>query len=197
MIKNIIFDVGDVLIGYRWKEMLLDHGIPDEIAQRIGENIFSDSIWKKFDSGLVSIEELQEHYIRLYPEDEEHIRYFLNSGELMHVERPRVWERVHALKEKGYHIYLLSNYSQVLFEKHTNGASFLQDLDGGIISYQVHIVKPDPAIYQTLLQKYDLNPSECIFYDDRKENTDAAKECGIEAVTVLSEQFLLDRLSLL
>ena len=109
MIKNIIFDVGDVLIGYRWKEMLLDHGIPDDIAQRVGENIFSDPIWRKFDSGFVSIEELLEHYIQLYPEDEEHIRYFLNSGELMRVERPKVWEKVHALKEKGYHIYLLSN----------------------------------------------------------------------------------------
>ena len=197
MIKNIIFDVGDVLIGYRWKEMLLDHGIPDDIAQRVGENIFSDPIWRKFDSGFVSIEELLEHYIQLYPEDEEHIRYFLNSGELMRVERPKVWEKVHALKEKGYHIYLLSNYSQVLFEKHTNGASFLQDLDGGIISYQVHMVKPDPAIYQALLQKYNLSPSECIFFDDRKENTDAAQACGIKAVTVLSEQFLLDELSLL
>ena len=72
MIKNIIFDVGDVLIGYRWKEMLLDHGIPDDIAQRVGENIFSDPIWRKFDSGFVSIEELLEHYIQLYPEDEEY-----------------------------------------------------------------------------------------------------------------------------
>lgn len=197
MIKNIIFDVGDVLIGYRWKDMLLDHEIPDEDAQRVGTNIFSDPIWKKFDLGLVFVDELKKHYIGLYPEDADYINYFFDHSELMRVERPKVWERVHELKEKGYHIYVLSNYSEILFEKHTNGASFLQDLDGAIISYQVHMIKPDLNIYQALLNKYDLKAEECIFFDDRKENTDAAIECGIEAVTVLNEQFLLEQLSLL
>ena len=112
----------------------------------------------------------------------------------MHVKCPDVWQRVHALKEKGYGIYLLSNYSKELFDKHTKDADFLKDIDGKVVSYEIHKVKPDPAIYQYLLEKYHLNPAECVFFDDRPENTKAAEELGIRSYTISSKEYLLELL---
>ena len=109
----------------------------------------------------------------------------------MYVNRPDVWEKVHELKEIGYSIYLLSNYSEDLFRKHTREAAFLQDIDGGIISWREHMMKPDPRIYQLLLDRYQLKAEECIFYDDREENTAAARRLGIAAETITSRQQLL------
>ena len=101
---------------------------------------------------------------------------------------PEVWEKIHILKEKGYRIYLLSNYSKYLFEMHTKDAAFMDDLDGRLVSYEVHQVKPDRDIYETLIKRYDLDPKECLFLDDRKENTDTAESLGIKSVTIESRQ---------
>lgn len=106
----------------------------------------------------------------------------------MVVQRPELWDKIEALKKRGYGIYLLSNYCKELFDKHTAGAGFLNDLDGGVISYQIHKTKPDPGIYSFLLQKYGLNPSECLFFDDRAENVEAAQKLGIAAVQITSRK---------
>ena len=64
----------------------------------------------------------------------------------------------------------------------------MDDLDGRLVSYEVHQVKPDRDIYETLLKRYDLDPKECLFLDDRKENTDTAESLGIKSVTIESRQ---------
>ena len=194
--KNIIFDVGGVLIGYRWKEMLMDYELTEEQAERIGMIVFSDPIWKeKWDRGLLSIEELIRHYEANYPaEDAVHIRYFIEHAELMRVDLPEVWAEVARLHEMGYHIYLLSNYSKQLFEKHTSGAGFFAHLDGALISYQVNLCKPEPEIYQELLRRYDLNAEECVFFDDTRENVEVAEKLGIKSFHVTSTENLLREL---
>lgn len=113
----------------------------------------------------------------------------------MHVPRPKVWKRVHELKEKGYRIYLLSNYSKDFFQKHTKDASFMRDLDGAVVSYQIHETKPDAAIYEYLLEKYQLNPTECLFFDDRTENVEGAVNVGIAAKRVTGQEQLLEMLA--
>lgn len=195
-IKNIIFDVGSVLIGYRWFDMCMDKGIPQDKALRIGKAFFQSLLWADYDAGLVSTKELTEAVVKEEPELEEEIRWFIGNAQLMLVKRPEVWELVRQLKEKGYHIYLLSNYSEDLFTIHTTGLDFLKWIDGGVISYQIHEIKPYPPIYQHLLKKYDLKAEECLFFDDREENTEAARKLGFEAVTVIegSEELLKEEL---
>lgn len=196
--KNIIFDVGDVLLSYRWKEMLMDYGLDENEAQKVGELIFDDDekLWTFFDLGTVSEEELIAMYAKKHPTFGEVIGWFIRHGEFMHVPRPKVWKRVHELKQKGYGIYILSNYSEVLFNKHTRYADFLEDADGILVSYMVNKIKPDFAIYEELLNRFSLKKEECIFFDDRKENVDAANDFGIHAVRVLSQEGLLKDLEM-
>lgn len=194
MIKNIIFDVGDVLLEYRWKDMLKDYGLPDDEAYKVGNLMFNDNLWHEFDLANMTHDEIVGQYLKNYPEYAEVMQWFMTHGELMHVKREDVWEKVQKLKEKGYGIYILSNYSQELFEKHTKDAPFISLADGIVVSYQIHITKPDEKIYRYLLDKYNLKAEECIFFDDREENTEAARKLGIEAITVTSREFLLDGL---
>ena len=194
--KNIIFDVGNVLIGYRWREMCLDEGWDEEKTERIGRGFFLNPKWSDVDAGLVSVDEVVEDVARQYPAYREEARWFFENGEKMTVGRPRVWELVKKLKEKGYGIYLLSNYSEKLFRMHTEGLPFWESVDGYVVSYEIHVIKPNPPIYEHLLQKYCLKAEECLFFDDRPENTEAAENLGMEAVTVVdgSEEFLLREL---
>ena len=194
MIKNIIFDVGDVLLEYRWKDMLKDYGLPDDEAYKVGNLMFNDNLWHEFDLANMTRDEIVGQYLKNYPDYAEVMQWFMTHGELMHVKREDVWEKAQKLKEKGYGIYILSNYSQELFEKHTKDAPFISLADGVVVSYQIHITKPDEKIYRYLLDKYNLKAEECIFFDDSEENTEAARKLGIEAITVTSKEFLLDEL---
>lgn len=192
MIKNLIFDVGNVLIEYRWNQMLLDYGLTKEEAAVAGPLFFEHETWKELDLGNMPVEDVICLYEQQLPQYAGLIRWFLTHLELMPVPRSDVWEKVHALKEKGYKIYLLSNYNEDFFRVHTQGASFLEDIDGKVVSYEIHKIKPYPEIYQYLLDKYNLKPEESVFLDDRPENTQTAKELGMKTYTIISKEYLLD-----
>ena len=187
MIRNLIFDVGDVLVEYRWFEMLTrDYGLE---AKRIGGEMFDNEIWVQgLDGGKLSLEEAIHQYELKYPDDVDVMGWFLRNGEQMAVKRPEVWDKVAALKEKGYKIYLLSNYSEELFHVHTKGAKFLNVLDGGVVSYQVHALKPDRKIYETLCERFDITPENAVFLDDNAKNTETAREFGLHAITVENKE---------
>lgn len=190
MIKNVIFDVGEVLIGYRWKEMLLERGMTEERAEIIGKIMFGDNLWRKFDEAIMPFEEVINEYKEKYTEYAEDIEWFITNGERMSVQRPDLWKKIYDLKEKGYKIYLLSNYSKILFEQHTKDSGFMEIIDGKVVSYEVNVLKPDRRIYEYLLEKYGLEPSECIFFDDRIENVEAAVNIGMKGILVVSEEQL-------
>ena len=189
-IENLIFDVGNVLLEYRWYQMLLDFGLTEEEAQTARPHIFDNKLWNEFDLGNLTTQEIIDRYCVELPQYEEVLRWFFGHLECMHIAREDVWERIHALKEKGYRIYLLSNYSKDFFEVHTKGASFMDDIDGKVVSYEIHEMKPDKVIYEHLLAKYGLKPEESVFFDDRSENTAAAEELGIKSYTITSKEYL-------
>ena len=190
--KNIIFDVGDVLLDYRWQQMLMDYGLDESEAYRVGRELFDDpdGLWHEFDLGVKSQEEIIQEFEQKHPKDAEVIRWFISHGEYMHVARPAIWKLVHQLKEAGYHLYILSNYPEILFKKHTQYADFMDDMEGMVVSYMLHVGKPERVVYQTLCDRYGLNKEECLFFDDRAENVQGAIDFGMRAKRVLSAKGL-------
>ena len=190
--KNIIFDVGDVLLDYRWQQMLMDYGLDESEAYRVGRELFDDpdGLWHEFDLGVKSQEEIIQEFEQKHPKDAEMIRWFISRGEYMHVARPAIWKLVHQLKEAGYHLYILSNYPEILFKKHTQYADFMDDMEGMVVSYMLHVGKPERIVYQTLCDRYGLNKEECLFFDDRAENVQGAIDFGMRAKRVLSAKGL-------
>ena len=190
--KNIIFDVGDVLLDYRWQQMLMDYGLDESEAYRVGRELFDDpdGLWHEYDLGVKSQEEIIQEFEQKHPKDAEVIRWFISHGEYMHVARPAIWKLVHQLKEAGYHLYILSNYPEILFKKHTQYADFMDDMEGMVVSYMIHVGKPERIVYQTLCDRYGLNKEECLFFDDRAENVQGAIDLGMRAKRVLSAKGL-------
>ena len=190
--KNIIFDVGDVLLDYRWQQMLMDYGLDEAEAYHVGRELFDDpdGLWHEFDLGVKSQEEIIQEFEQKHPKDAEVIRWFISHGEYMHVARPAIWKLVHQLKEAGYHLYILSNYPEILFKKHTQYADFMDDMEGMVVSYMLHVGKPERIVYQTLCDRYGLNKEECLFFDDRAENVQGAIDFGMRAKRVLSAKGL-------
>lgn len=190
MLKNVIFDIGDVLLSYRWRTVLTEAGYGPEDAREISRSITRNPLWNQLDLGLLTHQEITEKLSELMPDRREAITWFFQNTDRLHIGRPEIWDRVRRLKEAGYGIYLLSNYGREMYEIHAAHQPFQDYVDGAVVSFMIHAAKPDPEIYETLLGRYGLNREECLFLDDREVNVKGAEAVGIRALQVKSEEWL-------
>ena len=89
----------------------------------------------------------------------------------------------------GYQTYVLSNAAADEFYRYFPKFSPLEAFDGVMVSSEVHLIKPDVRIYECLLEKYQLKPEECLFFDDRKDNVEGAREAGMQAMVFTEDYF--------
>ncbi|MBR5337080.1 MAG: HAD family phosphatase [Lachnospiraceae bacterium] len=194
MIKNVVFDIGGVLLEYRWRDLLKSFGATDEEAEAVAGITFSDPAWRAMDRGEMSLDETREYFVKTYPDHGYLLDCFLSHPEGMPVDRPAVWEKMRLVKEAGYRIYILSNYGEELFRCHVSGKEFMSYPDGVLVSYEDHVCKPDRRIYEILVERFGLVKEECIFFDDMLENVESAIGFGMQSVQILSQQVILDEL---
>ena len=182
MIKNIVFDIGNVLAAFRWKEYIAELGFEGEMADRIANATTMNKLWREVDRGVMSVNDIIEAGIAFDPEIEPQIRLFFADRRrlVMEYDYARGW--IEELKNRGYKIYLLSNYSQDHFQYVSRHFSFFGLEDGKIISYTLKLLKPDHHIYEALYEKYGLVPGECVFLDDSEENVAGAVATGMKGI---------------
>ncbi|MBP3611123.1 MAG: HAD family phosphatase [Lachnospiraceae bacterium] len=189
MMKNIIFDIGNVLASFRWKALFQELGFTGEKFDRIAAaTVLHPTMWNEFDRSLMRDEEIISCCIEREPEYEADIRrLFASTAELVE-EYSYSFAWIKELKDRGYRVYLLSNYGKTSFEaaREKNKLSFLPLVDGAVISYEVQMVKPEAGIYKALLEKYKLAAEECVFLDDKPENVAAAQRLGFHGIVVES-----------
>lgn len=181
MIKTVIFDIGNVLIDCRGEEYMCDM-FGRGLASSVGAATFGKPYWKQLDQGTLSGEEATERMVLDTPELEKEIRKAMKYAGNCLFKQDYAIPWIQELKEKGFQVLFLSNYSEYLREKNPDVLDFLPYLDGGIFSYEVKMIKPDPDIYKRLIERYGLVPEECIFIDDIAENVEAAKALGIHGI---------------
>ena len=182
MIRNIIFDIGNVLTDFRWKEFLADKGFDEAMVRRIAKASVQSPVWNEIDRGVWSMEELMQAFIRQDPEIEEELRRAYGDITGMVTKRAYAIPWIQELREKGYRVYYLSNFSEKAYEDCADALDFLPYTDGGILSYQEKLVKPDPEIYRRLLSRYSLEAQESVFLDDTAANVEAAERLGIHGI---------------
>lgn len=182
MIKNIVFDIGNVLAGFVWEEFYHSFGYSEEIFEKLADATVRSPFWNEMDRGKLSDEELLEGFIKNDPSIEKEIREVFENveGIIQRYDYAIPWIR--ELKEKGYHIYVISNFSQKAHEECKKALDFLEEIDGGILSFQVKMIKPAPEIYQLLCNKYHLEAGECVFIDDLPRNVEAARKEGMKGL---------------
>ena len=193
MINTIVLDIGNVLAHFRWRQYLEDCGYDEETIRRIADATVCHETWNEWDRGSQEEAALIEASIQREPGLEKEIVKFLNEFNLIVKEYDFAEEFVIKLKENGYRVYLLSNYGRTFFSVCSPSFRFLKHVDGGIISYEVQHTKPEPEIYQDLIDKYQFDPVEAVFLDDTAINLEGAKPFGFHTIQVKNhEQALAD-----
>lgn len=190
MIRNVIFDIGGVLVGLDWTGYIRKFGFSPEKEAAITNALIGGPLWKELDRGVLSMEELLERFILLAPEEyrEDTRQVFLKSGSFVS-RRPYAKLWLHTLREHGYHTYYLSNYSAWMIQETRSALDFLPLLDGGVFSCEVKQIKPDEDIYRSLLSRYpQIIPEESVFLDDTLENIETAKRLGFHTVHFRSQE---------
>lgn len=182
MIKNIIFDIGNVILNFNIKEVLQKF-TSNKIEQKfILKNIINSPEWlgnALIDTGYIS----REDAIEIVKDRTNHcndkliVDFWKNYNDFAQV-NTKVLNLIQKLKDNNYKIYLLSNINPYTFE-FVNKSCLFDLVDGYVLSYQEHKIKPYKAIYNVLLERYNLIPNESVFIDDNKNNIETGNSMGI------------------
>lgn len=182
MIKNIVFDFGRVLVDYQFSKRVASWGMSaSELADFEG-SILSMEWTLKIDKGDKPFGAYIEELKALYPHIASYFQRFQDEYELFITgEMPGMYELVLELKEKGYKLYGLTNWSDTIYPILKKYPIFTL-LDGMLISSEEKLIKPDVAIYHRLFEKFKLTPEECIFIDDNPRNVEGSQKAGMKAI---------------
>jgi len=185
--KNYIFDFGKVIIEYEPAYMTALRVSDPEDAALIVKEVFDRKYWAPMDEGLLQHEELKGLYREHLPErlyaiaDEIFDNWIYNIPLIKGMP-----ELIRDIKAAGGRVYLLSNISNYFAENYQHNAevkAVLDLFDGLVFSAPIKMAKPQRRIFEHIISKYDLDPSESIFVDDNHDNIATAKEVGLNTYT--------------
>ncbi len=194
MIKNVVFDIGNVLADFRIKEFLMEKGLDLPTIKRVIKASVMNPYWGKFERGEVTEEETLQAFAAADPEIEEELRLAFSNLSGMLVIRDYAIPLVQNLKRAGYGVYYLSNYSKKAYDECGESLAFMPYMDGGIVSFKVGMTKPDEKVFACFLERYDLMPESCLFIDDTEENVEAAKKLGFPGIVFHSYDDMMEEL---
>ena len=182
MIKNVVFDMGGVLIRFD-AEHYTARFVPDpadyELMRR---ELFRSIEWVWMDRGTITDDEVVAAVCARLPERlHQAVRDILDNWHQDIPPLDGVYDLVKELKGKGYRIYLLSN-TCTRFHEFRKNIPALEFFDGEFVSCDFHFVKPEPGIYLRFLEYFHLRPEECVFIDDDPRNIEGAVRCGMGGV---------------
>lgn len=165
MIKNIIFDLGNIVIQNPNIDTILHFTENKEKAEKLRKAIFGSAEWKLLDKGMITYKEATQKIQERNIEDKNLIGKIMGEWFEYQPINEETVKIAKNLKEKGHRIYVLSNMAIETYA-HFQELSFFQYCNGIMISAQEHMVKPDKEIFIRLLDKYALKAEECLFIDD-------------------------------
>ncbi len=196
MIKNIVFDIGDVLVGYDGRSYLKSFGFSPEKEQTILCATFRSPYWPELDREAIPLPELMEAFCSLAPPEyrEDIFRVFEGAHRSI-CPWPESLPWIQSLKERGYGVYYLSNYSSLMVERTRDALGFLPYMDGGLFSYEVKQVKPEPEIYEAFVERFpQIQPEEAVFLDNSEENVKAAEAFGFHGIVFRDREQAMEEL---
>ena len=183
---DIILDMGNVLLEWNKDKILRGVVKTEKDYMILDKAIFQSGLWERLDLGTLTREELVLKVVSMigsiYQEKVQEVVWNWPSYIEIYME---VFPLLVHLKEKGHRIFVLSNTSPVFYELLEEQLSPLNEiLDGFVLSCDIKAIKPDPKMFEEILHKYQLDPANCIFLDDVKDNTKMAESLGIKAYQV-------------
>lgn len=180
MIRNIVFDMGMVLMDFHPMETCLAAAPDAQGARQLYEALFAHPEWVRLDDGTLELDELAGRAMaRLADPALRACIPGLVAGMPHNVlsPLPGMAEVVDALTERGFRVYILSNAGRMVSERREM-IPRIEKFAGVVFSVEERLVKPDPALYRRLTDRYGLAPETCLFLDDLPRNVEAARNLG-------------------
>ena len=182
MYKNIIFDLGNVVLDYNPKVYLKNKLNDTKSEELVLDSIFKSKEWPMLDRGTITEEVAIKNIVSRNIESKDIIELAFENRYEMLTPLNETVDIIKELKDDGYKIYYLSNFHSKAFEIVTEKYEFFNLFEGGIVSFREQLLKPEKEIYNRLLERYGLIPEESIFIDDVLENVKGAGEEGIKGI---------------
>jgi len=193
MIKNVIFDMGNVLLRFAPPLFLDRMEITGEDRNALLFEVFQSIEWVQMDRGTLTEEEAVRRMCTRLPEHlHEAVHTLVNTWDQPLILIDGMEELAAELKAMGFRLLLLSNAStrQPEYWKRVPASRLFEDT---LISAHVKLLKPQPEIYHLACEKFGMVPEECLFIDDNPSNCEAAVSCGWDAVIFHDDVSLLRR----
>lgn len=188
MIKNIVFDIGNVVLKFKPHEYFAKHFKSEASSEKICTLMMSSQIWKNYDLGIYNLEDVKIALKKELPEYQKEVEEMLSFWVKILEPIDYTLEKMQMLKRRGYQIYLLSNLNEEAYEYIKKRYFIFDFVDGYVLSFQEQLAKPNQEIYELLCGRYELIPQECIFIDDLNENVVAAKTYQMKGIQFFDEE---------
>lgn len=187
IMKNIIFDLGGVVVEWNGERVIDSFKGNPSLIMYIKSNGFFKDYWNAFDKGTLSRRELVDKVALITGISAEECNAFVEHVKLSLVPIPETEALIKELSARGYKLYCLSNMSNDFYD-YLKTREVFKYFDGQIISAIEHMVKPDREIYELILNRFHLKPEESLFIDDLTANIKAAQALGIQTVHFANKQ---------
>ena len=188
MIKNIILDIGDVLVKSNYQAFFQRKGLDGETANRVANATFFSPAWRELDRGVWPFERILDAFVENDSQDEEILRTVFQDAADFIVAYPYAESWIRSLQTEGFRVFCLSNISDLIYNGCQSELGFLHLVDGKVLSWLERMIKPDTAIYRLLLVRYQLRAEECVFLDDSTVNVAAAISVGLHGIVFQNQQ---------
>jgi putative hydrolase of the HAD superfamily len=193
-IRNVVFDVGGVLLEWNPPAVIARLHPDLAVQKQLREQIFDHADWHEFDRGGLSESEAIERFAGRSGLGADATRALMHGARDSLNPIGGTLRLVEDLNAAGIHLYLLSNMPESTFEYLVGRHGFFAHFKHLVISGKILLVKPDPAIYQHLVDKTGILPAESVFIDDLPRNIVAARECGFHAIQFLGPELCREEL---
>lgn len=194
MIKNIIFDLGNVLLSFVPADFLDKKNYPEELKKQVLADVFGSKEWQMLDNGDITTAEAIEAIAgKSLLKRAEIKRIFDLRNEILFPLHINI-KVLAGLKKAGYRLYYLSNFPIDLWHD-VKGYDFFLEFEGGLISADAKASKPERRIYEMLLEKYGLNAAECLYIDDLEPNVKTAVALGMKGITTYGSMKIAEMIS--
>lgn len=181
-IKNVVFDVGNVLVKWSPTEIITRTFADVSDIASLTSAIFTHDIWYALNRGELTEEEAKQEYHRHLQIPESDLdRLFYHIKDTLDLVDGSV-ELLERVYQAGYPLYALTDNVKELVHYLRKRYDFWTYFQGAIVSAEVKCLKPEPAIYQHLLNDYELVASETVFIDDSLPNIHGAQALGLQTV---------------
>lgn len=183
MIKNLIFDFGKVLVDYDFDQFFNRYFTDEKKRDAAISLLTTEELQSTLDREEKPFDETMQDLISKHTEYKDEIEtFFTRYPDIIIGEIPGMRQLMTQLKAEGYKLYGLSNWSKKVYLTMEQYKEIFGLLDGYVISSEEKLIKPEPAIYQRLFQKFGIKPEECVFADDKMENIEGSRSQGMEAI---------------